>query len=49
MNESQFEGYKTHTDMHEFHSKVNDYAYRRLKREQELAEVKVKQYLSTKM
>lgn len=46
MNDKQFEGYKTHTDMHSFHSKVNQYAYERLKKEQELVELKLKQLTS---
>ena len=48
MNDKQFEGYKTHTDMHSFHSKANQYAYERLKREQEIVELKLKLLTSFK-
>ena len=44
----EYTGYKTHTDMWEFHQRVNEYAYLRLKAEQAKAELAVKQYLANR-
>lgn len=33
MTKANWQGYKTHADMYEFHKRINEYAYQRLKAE----------------
>lgn len=44
MNKANWQGYKTHADMYEFHKRINEYAYQRLKAEHEPAELRLLAY-----
>jgi hypothetical protein len=44
MSKANWQGYKTHADMTEFHNRINKYAYQRLKAEHELAELRLMVY-----
>ncbi|WMX18774.1 hypothetical protein [Escherichia phage vB_EcoP_PAS7] len=49
MDKANWQGYKTHADMFEFHNRINNYAYQRLKAEQELAELRLLAYKEGKV
>jgi len=44
MTKANWQGYKTHADMAEFHNHINKYAYRRLKAEHDLSGLRLKVY-----